>query len=95
MLFRSEESYQNLIEFHTFVGSTAQLLADQLFFEDWSIRTSPDSPNDLETQANAEEVAKVQDAIDAMTAIHELFQAATNVAVTQKDRIADLRRMSG
>lgn len=95
VLTSGEEHYQNLIELYTYVGSTAQLLADQLFYEDWSVREETTSPFNLETQANAEEVAKTQDAIDAMTSIHELYQAATNVVVTQKDRIADLRRMSG
>jgi len=47
-----------------------------------------------ETTANADEVAKTQAAFDAVTALHELYQAATNVAVTQEDRLAQLRRMS-
>lgn len=47
-----------------------------------------------DTQANATEVSMAQDAIDAMTAIHQLFQAADNVAVTQSDRLTALRRMS-
>lgn len=89
-----EEAYQQLQEMYVFVGSTAQLLADQLFFEDWNARAaatvSPDVP---ETQASASEVAKTQDAIDAMTALHQLFQAATNTAITTSDRLADLRRM--
>jgi hypothetical protein len=48
----------------------------------------------FDTQASATEVTMAQDAIDAMTAIHQLYQAATNVAVTQSDRLAALRRMS-
>lgn len=47
-----------------------------------------------ETQANAAEVERAQDAISAMTAIHQLYEAMTNVAVAQSDRVADLRRMS-
>ena len=47
-----------------------------------------------ETQANTEEVAKVQDAFDAITALHELYQAASNVVVAQEDRLAQIRRMT-
>ena len=47
-----------------------------------------------DTQANAIEVEKTQAAIDATVALHELYQAMTNVAVTQADRAAALRRMS-
>lgn len=48
----------------------------------------------FDTQASALEVAMAQDAIDAMTAIHQLYEAATNVAVSVSDRLAALRRMS-
>ena len=47
-----------------------------------------------ETQANATELAMTQDAFDAVTAMHDLYQAMTNVAVPQEDRLAQLRRMS-
>lgn len=47
-----------------------------------------------ETQANATELAMTQDAFNAVTAMHELYQAMTNVAVVQEDRLAQLRRMS-
>lgn len=47
-----------------------------------------------ETTANAEEVAKTQAAFDAITALHELYQAADNVAVAQEDRLAQIRRMT-
>lgn len=47
-----------------------------------------------ETTANADEVAKTQAAFDAITALHELYQAADNVAVAQEDRLAQLRRMT-
>ena len=89
-----EEAYQQLQELFAYAGSTSQLLADQLFFEDWNARAAAAvSPEVPETQASAAEVAKTQDAIDAMTAIHQLYQAANNVAVTQADRLSDLRRM--
>ena len=47
-----------------------------------------------DTVANAEEVAKAQAAFDAITALHELYQAADNVAVAQEDRLAQIRRMT-
>lgn len=47
-----------------------------------------------DTVANADEVAKTQAAFDAITALHELYQAADNVAVPQEDRLAQLRRMT-
>lgn len=90
-LLVAEETFQQMQELFAFTGSTAQGLADQLFFDVWSAREV--SPGVFETEANAAEVAKAQDAIDAMTSLHELYQAATNVAVAQEDRILDLRRM--
>lgn len=48
----------------------------------------------FDTQASALEVSMTQDAIDAMTAAHQLYEAATNVVVAQADRLASLRRMS-
>ncbi len=94
-LLAAEEVFQQMNELYAFTGSTTQGLADQLFFEFWSTRR-PDpvgAPDVFETEANASEVAKAQDAIDAMTSLHELYQAATNVATAQEDRILDLRRM--
>ncbi len=86
-----EESYQELLELWAYVGSTAQGLADQLFFEIWSTReTIPGTPD---TQANAAEVAKAQDLIDAITSVHQLYEAANNIATTQSDRFSELRRM--
>ena len=85
-LITGEDAYQELLELHAFAGGTTQLLADQLFKEVIEARS--------ETVANAEEVAKTQDSIDAMLAIHEVYEALTNVAVSQSDRMAPLRRMS-
>lgn len=95
-LEEAENKYQDLLELYTFAGSTAQGLADQLFYEDWSVRESDPigNPGVLDTQANATEVSMAQDAVDAVTAMHELYQAMTNVAVLQADRAAALRRMS-
>lgn len=47
-----------------------------------------------DTTANAEEVAKAQALFDAVTALHELYQAADNTAVVTEDRLAQLRRMT-
>ena len=95
-LEEAENKYQELLELYQYCGATAQGLADQLFYEDWSVRESDPigNPGVLDTQANAIEVEKAQAAIDAATAMHELYQAMTNVAVTQSDRAAELRRMS-
>jgi len=92
----SEAAYDELVELYQYCGSTAQGLADQLFYEDWVVRESDPigNPGVLDTEANAIEVEKAQAAIDAVTAMHELYQAMTNVAVAQADRIATLRRMS-
>jgi len=48
----------------------------------------------FETEANAEELAKTQDLFDAITALNELYNAASNIAVAQEDRYSQLRRMS-
>ena len=95
-LLAAEQLYLEMLELYQYVGSTAQGLADQLFFEDWSDRESDPigNPGVLDTQANAAELAKAQDLIDAITAAHELYQAANNVVTTQEDRLAQLRRMS-
>ncbi len=94
-LLAAEEDYQQLQELFAFVGATAQGLADQLFVDDWKFRESDPivSPGVFDTEANATELAKATDAIAAMLALHQLFQAATNVAITQSDRLTDLRRM--
>ena len=92
----SEAAYDELLELYQYCGGTTQGLADQLFYEDWVSRESDPigNPGVLDTEANALEVEKAQAAIDATTAMHELYQAMTNVAVVQEDRIAVLRRMS-
>jgi len=95
-LSTAEIMYQDLLELYTFAGSTAQLLADQLFYEDWVTRESDPigNPGVLDTQANAAEVSKATDLVNAVTAMHELYQAATNVVTAQEDRFAQLRRMT-
>lgn len=90
-----EEMYAEMLELYNYAGGTTQLLADQLFKEKWSARLAdPQVPDVYETQANAAEVAMTQDAFDAVTAMHELYLAMTNVAVAQEDRLAQIRRMS-
>ena len=95
-IVESEDAYQDLIELWTFAGATDQKLADQLFFEVWSVRESDPigNPGVLDTQANTEEVGKVTDAKGAALAVHQLYEALTNVATAQADRIATLRRMT-
>jgi len=92
----AEVMYQDLLELYTYTGSTAQGLADQLFYEEWSVRESNPigNPGVLDTEANAAEVSKATDLINAVTAMHELYQAANNVVTTQEDRFAQLRRMT-
>ena len=94
-LLAGEEDYQQLQELFAYVGATAQGLANQLFYDSWSVRLVDPvgQPGVFETEANAAELAKATDAIAAMLALHQLYQAATNVATTQSDRITDLRRM--
>lgn len=103
-LNNAEALYQELLELYQYagslgspnLGSTSQGLANQLFYEDWIDRESDPigNPGVLDSQANAEEVAKAQDLIAAVTAMHQLYQAADNVSVSQSDRFAALRRMS-
>lgn len=78
------------------LSATAQGLANQLFYEDWVDRESDPigNPGVLDTEANANEVQKATDLINAVTSMHELYQAANNVSVAQEDRFAQLRRMS-
>ena len=91
----SQTAFFELSELYNYVGSTIQGLADQLFFEDWSTRlVDPQVPSVFETEANAEEVFKAQDLFNAITALNELHQCASSVAVAQEDRYAQLRRMS-
>jgi len=91
-----EESYQDLLELWSFAGNTDQLVADQLFFEIWSIRVSDPigNPGVIDTQANSTEVEQVADAKATMLALHQLYQAMTNVVIAQDDRLAKIRRMT-
>ncbi len=86
ILNQAEEAYQQMQEIYTYAGGTASDLAALLFKEEIEAAGSPFTP----TQ---EQIDKATDAIAAMTAAHQLYQAANNVAVTQADRMTDLRRM--
>ena len=87
-LWRMEEGYQELLEIYQYAGGTDSAMASLLFKEDIEARTSPDNV------PSTEELAKVADLVAAMQAAHQLYQCANNVATTQADRMALLRRMS-
>ena len=95
-LLAAEQLYLEMLELYQYTGSTAQGLADQLFYEDWSERESDPigNPGVLDTEANALELSKTSDLIAAITASHEIYEAANNVVTAQEDRLAQLRRMS-
>lgn len=87
-LWQMEEGYQELLEIYQYAGGTDTLMAELLFKEDIESRSSP------ENVPSAEELAKVADLVAALQAAHQLYQCANNVATTQADRMALLRRMS-
>ena len=82
----SEEAYQQMQEIYTYSGGTATDLAALLFKEEIEAAGSPFQP----TQ---EQIDKATDAVAAMTAAHQLYQAANNEVVAQLDRLTPLRRM--
>lgn len=86
-LLEAEEIYQRMQEVYTYAGGTNADLAELLFTEEIAARSSPNNV------ASAEEIAKAGDLIAAMQALHQLYQAADNVAVTQADRLTPMRRM--
>lgn len=59
-----------------------------------TVQETPSAGNVFETEANAEELGKAQDLFNAITALNELHNAASNVATGQEDRFSQLRRMS-
>lgn len=86
-LNEAEEAYQQMQEIYIYSGGTDTSLAELLFQEDIANRSSP------ENVVSTEEITKATDAIAAMTAAHQLYQAANNIVVAQSDRVTDLRRM--
>ncbi len=87
-LNNAEEVYQELNEVYQFTGSTDQFMADQLFAD--IIASEARNP----AEANTEEVARVADLKAAILSLHQLWQAMNNVATSQEDRTALLRRLS-
>jgi hypothetical protein len=87
-LNQAEEAYQQFQEVYVYAGSTDQGLAD-LLFQDTNGYDSAGDPN----PATAEQVAMATDAKNAMVALHQIYQATNNEAVTQDDRFTKLRRM--
>ena len=82
----AEEQYQQMQEVYTYAGGTATDLAALLFKEEIEVAGSPFTP----TQ---EQIDKAADAVAAMAAAHQLYEAANNIVVTQSDRMTVLRRM--
>lgn len=58
------------------------------------VQDTPAAGAIYDTEANTEELGKAQDLFDAITAVHELHQCASGIAVLVEDRYAQLRRMS-
>lgn len=85
ILNSAEEGYQQMQEIYLYAGGTVTDLAALLFKEDIADRG--------DSGPNQEEIDKVTDAVGAMTAAHQIYEAANNIAVTQEDRMTDLRRM--
>lgn len=81
-----EEGFQRMQEIYDYAGGSVQGLADLLFKDDILDR------GDL--QASPDEVTKAADAVAAMTAAHQLWQAMNDVAIQQSDRATPLRRMA-
>lgn len=88
-----EELFQQLQEMWTFAGGTDQAVADQLFINKWSVRDT-DGDGNMDTGANAEEVAMAVDAKNAALSMHQLYEALTNGTVAADDRASKLRRMT-
>lgn len=94
-LSEGESVYQELQDLSKFTGGSAQNIADQLFKEKWKNRESDpyNHPGEFDEKANKEEVAMVQDALNAVQAIHDLNDVLSGRAVKKKDRASILRRM--
>jgi hypothetical protein len=95
VLYKAENIGLDLEELKDYTGDSAQEIADQLFYEDWTARESDPlvNPGILDEQANEKEVSMVADAIQAVEAAKELFEFA-NKKTNNKSRISKLRRMA-
>ena len=89
ILATAENTYQELLEVYTFAGTTDTDFAALLFKETIEARTAPDNV------PNAEEIAEAADLRIAIQALHDLYEIGIGaVAGAQRDRFAELRRMS-
>lgn len=87
-LAEAEEAYQQFQEIYVYAGATDQGMADLLFQDVNNI-----TDGNIADTATSEQVAMVNDAKEAMIALHQLWQTANNVAMNAQDRMTDLRRM--
>ena len=83
LVYEVQEKYASMLEKYQFSGGTDTTFANLLFHGDGSL-----------TLATTEDIAKVTDLRQAMTAADEFADFANNVAVTTANRIANWRRMS-
>lgn len=83
---QGEEKYLQLVEVFTYAGGTDAGFAALLFEDHIEARNDGNGPT-------AEEIAKAADVRAAMVAVHELWQAANNVAVAAAQRAQFMRRM--
>lgn len=95
VLYKAEKIGLDLEELKDYAGDSAQDIADQLFYEDWSCRESDPlaNPGVFEEQASEKEVNMVADAMAAVEAAKEIFEFA-NKKEKDKSRIAKMRRMA-
>ena len=87
-LDNAENVYAELLEVYDYAGGTDQLCADLLFKDENAAADPPVAT------ATAEQVAKVADLREAITALHQLYLALNSGTVAAADRAALLRRMS-
>lgn len=95
VLYKAENIGLDLEELKDYTGDSAQEIADQLFYEDWTARESDPlaNPGVFEEQASEKEVNMVADAMAAVEAAKEIFEFA-NKKEKDKSRIAKMRRMA-
>jgi hypothetical protein len=93
-LNRGEETYLQLFEVWDYAGGTADAFARLLFREEIAARSNPNAEPPVVGAPTAEELAQATDAAEAALVLHEMWQAANNVAVITADRAQKLRRMA-
>ena len=98
VLYRAEKLSLELEELVDYTKvddkDSIQLIADQLFYEDWSARESDPigNPGVLDEGANDIERQKVSDAVAAIEAARDIFEYA-RTSTKGKSKISTLRRM--